>query len=766
MPNYDFQALSSYDFELLARDLLQKELKVRLESFGKGRDKGIDFRFRTISDDIVVQCKHYASYDSLVSVLKRDEAQKVSRLKPTRYILAVSTPLTPHRKDEIVALFAPYCVAPADIFGREDLNNLLGIHSDIETKHFKLWLTSEPVLQKILQAGIWGDSELTVERIRNRTSKYVANASLGRAREILDKHHYCIIAGIPGIGKTTLAEILLIDFVDRCGFQAVRIANDLSEIKPVKNPNAPQVFYFDDFLGKTALDKLQKNEDQRLMEFIQEVAENKNWRFLLTTREYILNSARIRYEALANSPADLSPCVIKLSDYTHPIRARILYNHIYFSNLPDAYKRALLEGRRYEKILGHKNYNPRIIEHMTEARNATVLGVTAYFDDFVENLENPTRIWDHAFRNQLSEPAQHLLLVMGSLPNEVLVSDLEIAFNTFYQFRRTKLGFPASSRDFEHALKQLDGNFIKTNRAGEDQIVEFHNPSVNDFIESYLAGSPRDVADLIASATFFDQFIHLLRGRSGTRFSGIDKNSSEFFKALERNFSAPSCAVVLGKDVLGQVSHVRHADHSFESRARFAVEFADSISSPDGRSVVDHLLDLLQDRTRNGQGNKRELVQLLKKIGTRKLSQHNKELLLTARKYLVHSLDDFDDFECLGNFMEAFPQLFEEAELRGIRQKLMHFCDSYDSSWEDDPDWIESFVDTVQEVAAQFDVDLTEFCQALSERAHDLEMRREEQEDEPDDYERDWGERSAPLQEDVSSMFDGLLHEIDERMPS
>lgn len=566
MPNYDFQALSSYDFELLVRDLLQKELKVRLESFGKGRDKGIDFRFRTVSGDVVVQCKHYASYDSLIGVLERDEAEKVRRLKPVRYILAVSTPLTPHRKDEILGLFAPYCVAPADISGREDLNNLLGMHSDIETKHFKLWLTSEPVLQKILHSGIWGDSELTVERIRNRTSRYVPNASLGRAREILDKHHYCIIAGIPGIGKTTLAEILLIDFVDRCGFQAVRIANDLSEIKAVKNPSALQVFYFDDFLGKTALDKLQKNEDQRLMEFVQEVAENKNWRFLLTTREYILNSARIRYEALASPPVDLSPCVIKLSDYTHPIRARILYNHIYFSDLPDPYKRALVEDRRYEAILAHENYNPRIIEHMTEARNVTPLGVAEYFGNFIANLENPTRIWDHAFRNQLSEAAQHLLLVMGSLPDEVLVSDLETAFNSFYQFRRAKLGFSTSSRDFEHALKQLDGNFIKTNRAGEDQIVEFHNPSVNDFMESYLARSPRDVADLIASAAFFDQFFQLWSGRSGTRFSGIDKSSSEFFRALEKNFFAPSCLLFVKRSVLGPINSVRHVDRSFEER--------------------------------------------------------------------------------------------------------------------------------------------------------------------------------------------------------
>src|ERR1700736_2419450 len=111
MPNYDFQALSSYDFELLARDLLQEELRVRLESFAKGKDKGIDFRFRNPAGDIVVQCKHYASYDDLYRVLKRDEVLKVQRLKPARYILVVSTPLTPHRKDEILALFAPYCLS-------------------------------------------------------------------------------------------------------------------------------------------------------------------------------------------------------------------------------------------------------------------------------------------------------------------------------------------------------------------------------------------------------------------------------------------------------------------------------------------------------------------------------------------------------------------------------------------------------------------------------------------------------------------------------
>jgi len=140
----------------------------------------------------------------------------------------VSTALTPHRKEDILGLFAPYCLASADIIGREDLNNLLGLYPAVERKHFKLWLTSEAVLTRLLHGGIWGDSDLTVQRIRQRTSRYVSYPSLGRAREILDKHHYCIIAGIPGIGKTTLAEILLIEYVDRYGFQAIRIANCLA----------------------------------------------------------------------------------------------------------------------------------------------------------------------------------------------------------------------------------------------------------------------------------------------------------------------------------------------------------------------------------------------------------------------------------------------------------------------------------------------------------------------------------------------------------
>ena len=353
-----------------------------------------------------------------------------------------------------------------------------------------------------------------MQRIRRRASVYVPNPSYGRAKQILDDHHHCIIAGIPGIGKTTLAEILLIDHVDRHGFQAIRIANDLTEIKDVKKPRERQIFYFDDFLGTTALDKLQRNEDKRLLEFIEEVAANDNWRFVLTTREYILNAARMRYESFVHATSSLAPCIIELADYTAHIRAKILYNHIYFSDLQASYKLALLENRRYLEIIRHANYNPRIIEHMTQVQNAEVVDANSFYKEFTANLDNPARIWDHAFRFQLNEASQHLLLVMASLPDQVLVSDLRKAFDMFYAFRRQRLGFLTSSRDFEVAMRQLDGNFIKSSMIGKDHVTEFHNPSVKDFLDSCLIKDEEIVLDLVRSACSFDQLQRLWRGKA------------------------------------------------------------------------------------------------------------------------------------------------------------------------------------------------------------------------------------------------------------
>jgi hypothetical protein len=75
-------------------------------------------------------------------------------------------------------------------------------------------------------------------------------------------------------------------------------------------------------------------------------------------------------------------------------------------------------------------------------------------------MEHPERIWDHAFRYQISEASRHLLVVLSTLADEVLLTEFELAFWTFYRFRKEKLGFAASSGDWTDPLKQLDGSFV------------------------------------------------------------------------------------------------------------------------------------------------------------------------------------------------------------------------------------------------------------------------------------------------------------------
>lgn len=87
MPSYDFKTLSPIDFEILVRDLLQREFGFTLESFKPGRDGGIDLRrFIGPKNTLIVQCKHYAAagFAALLRELERIEAPKVAKLKPRR----------------------------------------------------------------------------------------------------------------------------------------------------------------------------------------------------------------------------------------------------------------------------------------------------------------------------------------------------------------------------------------------------------------------------------------------------------------------------------------------------------------------------------------------------------------------------------------------------------------------------------------------------------------------------------------------------------
>ena len=248
---YEFSRLSPADFEDLTHDLLQATWKTKLEAFRTGRDGGIDLRYLSYKGGTIVQCKHYSgsSFSHLISKLNQDEKVKVTLLAPQRYVLVTSLRLTPANKLTIKNSLSPFILIESDIFGADDLEALLREYPKVETTHFKLWLTSTAVLERVLFNAEKCLTDFRVDQIIKKIPKYVQTDAFQRASKILRKSRYVIISGPPGIGKTTLAEILIYNAV-QAAYEPVVVQSDIVEGRKFFRPDRRQIFYFDDFLGK------------------------------------------------------------------------------------------------------------------------------------------------------------------------------------------------------------------------------------------------------------------------------------------------------------------------------------------------------------------------------------------------------------------------------------------------------------------------------------------------------------------------------------
>ncbi|EPY00157.1 restriction endonuclease, partial [Magnetospirillum fulvum] len=206
---FGFDALSPAEFEDLSRDLLGRELGVRFEAFGPGPDGGVDGRHAGAGAKTILQAKHYrlSDFDALARTMGK-ERRSIDLLAPDRYLLSTSRPMLPANKDRLAEIIGSALRTTADIFGYEDINALLRKFPEVQKSHVKLWLSGAGVLERVLHAATHNFTTLIRDDIVQKFMVYAENPSFQAGREILEKYHVLIVSGPPGVGKTTLAEML------------------------------------------------------------------------------------------------------------------------------------------------------------------------------------------------------------------------------------------------------------------------------------------------------------------------------------------------------------------------------------------------------------------------------------------------------------------------------------------------------------------------------------------------------------------------------
>jgi hypothetical protein len=502
MHQYDFLNLNPLEFEALCNDLMSHEFGVQVERFKPGKDLGIDGRFfEDLNHSCIIQSKHYAvsGFKLLLNDLKTSELPKISRLNPRKYIVLTSVPLSPQDKQKIFNCLTPYLLSPSDVFGKDDLNALISKYPQVERNHFKLWVTSSSVLHRFIYSATYNLSSQIIKEAFAANKNYVITSSHVKAKEKILQTNVLIISGEPGIGKTTLAEQLCLESVVD-GYELVVISTNIEEGYSVYEEAAKQIFYFDDFLGKNFLETLRFNEDSKIMRFVSMVNKSKNKRFVLTSRTSILDQGYIIGQVFHYKNIKKNEYLLDIGSYSLNDKASILCSFLWRSCLGKEYLGKIVEKKKYNEMIMHRNYNPRTLEVITSSDFVEYLRPEEYLTYIDRSLEDPKQVWEHPYTVQLDDFSRAIVDIVVMSGGKIEEATLE---KVYYKLLRCRgyVNSSSISREFESIIKALCRSFVKrtlTNASGlagisngskVKEVIHYSpfNPSIADFVlEKYV----------------------------------------------------------------------------------------------------------------------------------------------------------------------------------------------------------------------------------------------------------------------------------------
>ena len=512
--NYQLQNLSPPEFTELVGDLVSSDFAVTLSKSPDGPDGGIDLLRAGETDrpDIIVQCKHYSK--STYSHLKRDlrlEVEKIRRLRPHRYVIATSMELTVSQKKDVLALFEGYILSLDDVLGGQDVSASLRRNPKVERDHYKLWLGSTELLARVIHQGtnVWHNQLMS--HIRDHKQVYVQTPSFGKALEILNEHKIVLIAGGPGIGKTTLANVIAARCVAE-GFQFREIVDLEQPLKDVPD-EGNVVFYFDDFLGYSVWRDNQPGSEKRLQSLLRLCQQDSRFWLILTTRTYLLEDAKRLSSAVEERLGQQLQVVLHIDEMSRRTRARIIYNHLFFNGVPPEACKSFTDWDVLEKILNHPNYSPRIIEAVTRSLPSDLLpsDCSTYL---IKQLDNPDSLYRAAIEERIGAEARDLLFVLHVLGGFAHLDHLYRVWKDLTSSLSKQL---QNRRLFNSKLKSLEGSLVKINglvqrgNEGPREACSFYNPAVREQVVRVLWQYDEHWKWLCESAESGSELVNLAR---------------------------------------------------------------------------------------------------------------------------------------------------------------------------------------------------------------------------------------------------------------
>lgn len=506
----NYANLNDVEFEYLCKDIMQAKLNRVLHSFARGRDGGIDLCDNVETKNIIIQAKHYVNTPTTEAVRKiKEELKKVKKINPKQYYVCISRSLTPNNVKEIYDCFSSYMDSPDNIITREEIEDFLTDpqNHNILVRHYKLWIESTGILQDIISNDQFIDCEVLLSTIEKDKKYFVRTQAYEEALTCLRRNKTLFIVGNPGVGKTTTSKMLVLHFATE-GYQVryTTSATNLNELKKSisRDSETKEIILIDDCLGQ-AYFKMKETQSNELLSLIKYVSLSKNKLLILNSRITIYNEALSHNREMLKSVSEgeFSKYILDMNNLPSFDKGRIFYNHLYFNNIGEAYYEDIRKEKRYLKVINHPNYNPRIIEFVSDPRHIGKITATEFFEFILKTLENPTEIWRDEYENNLQIPDRALLLILYSISDKA-VPEAQVK-RAFEKWVKNDSYYDKTVSQYEISLRRLmDGFILKIEKSGEPYLM-ITNPSLNDYFDSYISSHPEVKAEIIKKACFIEQ---------------------------------------------------------------------------------------------------------------------------------------------------------------------------------------------------------------------------------------------------------------------
>ncbi|MGL6115624.1 MAG: AAA family ATPase [Cetobacterium sp.] len=504
---YNYKRIESGEFELLSRDLISNYLKLDIRLFAKGKDGGIDGLYEQKNDKkIIFQAKHYIDSGSATLIRQlQNEVEKIRRKDPNRYILITTCNLSVGNIEKIYEMFSPYIKSKQDIIGQLKIDEMIDENKEVLFKYPNLWYNYE-LIKEILGNEVYQKNKEKVEKMREKQKIFVWCEQYETALEKLEHEKILVIAGAPGVGKTTLANLICLKYMSKKYEIIENSSENVENIETLVNWEKKTLIFLDDFLGANILEYFKEGErlSNSLVNFIKKIQISNNIKLVVTTRTHILNEANQNSEYFKRLYIDQNKRkkIIELDKYTKIEKAKILYNHLKRGILSEKQILSIKKEKNYNKIIEHPNYTPRIIEYISNEDIEDEIKKEDYITYILDLLKNPIDLWDIPFR-KLELKLQKILYIVFSFKKEVEIGLLEEAY----------VDLVAGSDEefyFEEKLRILEGTFIKIIKTKKEITVSFLNPSLGDFFLNKLKSNNPILKKIMSKAIRITQIEYLL----------------------------------------------------------------------------------------------------------------------------------------------------------------------------------------------------------------------------------------------------------------